>query len=269
MDQQLATALNEMPARSVTAEEVRHFKDHGWVKLKAFLPSRIVTEILTLGKAGMGVNGTTTPVPGKFTYYNSLPMEGLANPLLSKVLKHYAQAAVSLNDRRRDPGMRYFKDTVAVKLPATLENGHGRSEWHQDFAAQVADRSGGMVFWTPLTDMKPENGTMAYMSGSHRLGVMGDYRTYEGGDLLDYYPELRETCVQSEYMSLVAGDVVVHSDLCVHEAGANCSDVPRWTYLAILTPADARWTGAPAISFDTSDLDHLSTLDEDRFPRLA
>lgn len=265
----LQQAVNTMPERSVTTAEIAHYKEHGWVLLKGFLPRPIVDEILGMGQDAMGEDGNRTPVPGKFTYYNSLPMRGMGNPLLEQVLRHYARGAVALADRRANPGVRYFKDTIAVKIPTHERTGHGRSEWHQDFAAQVADRSGGKVFGTPLTDMGPENGTMSYLSGSHRQGVMGDYRTYGGGDLLDCYPELRETCEQSEYMTLEVGDVVVHSDLCMHEAGANRSNRPRWTYLVILTPADARWTGAPAISFDTDGLEQLATLDDVRFPRIG
>jgi ectoine hydroxylase-related dioxygenase (phytanoyl-CoA dioxygenase family) len=125
-----------------------------------------------------------------------------------------------------------------------------------------------MVFWTALTDLTPAHGTMAYLSGSHREGVMGDYRTYGGGNLLDVYPELTDTCPSSGLQTLVAGEVV-HSDLTVHMAGPNTSGGPRWTYLAIMNPTDARWTGGPAVSFDTSGLMHLGTLDDERFLRLA
>lgn len=63
--------------------------------------------------------------------------------------------------------------------------------------------------------------------------------------------------------------MVIPSDLTVHMAGPNTSGETRWDYLAIMTPADARRTGGLAISFDTSSLTHLGTLDEERFPRLA
>jgi ectoine hydroxylase-related dioxygenase (phytanoyl-CoA dioxygenase family) len=117
--------------------------------------------------------------------------------------------------------------------------------------------------------MTPDKGTMAFLNGSHRQGVMGDYRTYGDGNLLDAFPDLIHSCPSSGFLSLSAGDVTVHSDLCVHAAAPNISDEPRWTYLVQLSPADARWTGAPAVSFDTSNLKQLETLDEARFPRIA
>ena len=33
---------------------------------------------------------------------------------------------------------------------------------------------------------------MSFVSGSHRCGVLGNYRNYDLGDALDTFPELRE-----------------------------------------------------------------------------
>ena len=255
--------------RKITVDEIQHYNQHGWVKLNGFLPRPLVDYMRGYAQERMGVDGTISATPGKFDYFNALPVLGLDKPVFDEVLRHFAQTAVDVRNLRKTAGARYFLDFFGVKLPVDETQGHGKSDWHQDFAAQVSDRSGGMVFWTALADLTPEHGTMAYLSGSHREGVMGDYRTYGDGNLLDVYPELIETCPSSGLQALQAGDVVIHSDLTVHMAGPNTSGEPRWTYLAIMNPADARWTGGPAISFDTSSLTHLGTLDEERFPRLA
>ena len=255
--------------RSVTPDEIAHYREYGWVHLKGFLPARRVHALLSYAKERMGEDGTISPIRGKFSFFNSWPVQEPDHPEIGPIIRHYGRAAVALRNLLRSPGIRYFKDSFGVKLPSKNSGGHGRSDWHQDFAAQVADRSGGMTFWTPLTDMGPEKGTMAFLNKSHQQGVMGDYRTYGDGNLLDVYPELIETCPSSGYLSLSAGDVTVHSDLCVHAAGENSTDGPRWTYLLQLSPADARWTGGPAVSFDTSSLQHLGTLDEERFPIIA
>lgn len=255
--------------RAVTRAEIAHYNEFGWVKLEQFVPLPRVEAILAFAKSKMGEDGSITPIPGKFAFFNSLPLQDLDHSEIGPVIRAYGRAAVALRDFSVSPGIRYFKDSFGVKLPAKRTDGHGRSDWHQDFAAQVADRSGGMTFWTPLTDMGPEKGTMAFLNGSHRQGVMGDYRTYGDGNLLDAFPDLIGKCPSSGYLSLEAGDVTVHSDLCVHAAGQNVSDGPRWTYLLQVNPADARWTGAPAISFDTSTLKHLEPLDEARFPQIA
>ena len=255
--------------RKISPAEIQHYNQHGWVKLEQFLPKPLTDFMLAYARERMGVDGSISATPGKFDYFNALPVLGLGKPVFDAVLKHFAQTAVDVRNLRKTAGARYFLDFFGVKLPVERTEGHGKSDWHQDFAAQVSDRSGGMVFWTALADLTPEHGTMAYLSGSHREGVMGDYRTYGDGNLLDVYPELAENCPSSGLQALAAGDVVIHSDLTVHMAGPNTSGEPRWTYLAIMNPADARWTGGPAVSFDTSCLTHLGVLDDERFPRLA
>lgn len=255
--------------RKISPAEIQHYNQHGWVKLEKFLPKPLTDFMLAYARERMGVDGSISATPGKFDYFNALPVLGLGKPVFDAVLKHFAQTAVDVRNLRKTAGARYFLDFFGVKLPVERTEGHGKSDWHQDFAAQVSDRSGGMVFWTALADLTPEHGTMAYLSGSHREGVMGDYRTYGDGNLLDVYPELAENCPSSGLQALAAGDVVIHSDLTVHMAGPNTSGEPRWTYLAIMNPADARWTGGPAVSFDTSCLTHLGVLDDERFPRLA
>ena len=255
--------------RSVTAEEIEHFKQHGWVKLEQFLPPAVIEPMLAYAIGEMGDDGTKGADPDSFSYFNSLPVYGLDKPSFEPVLKHFGHSSVALRNLRVSPGARYFLDFLGVKLPSNGKGGHNKTEWHQDFAAQVSDRSGGMVFWVALADLTPEHGTMQFLSGSHRQGVMGDYRTYGDGDLLDVYPELADECPSSGPLHLKAGDVTVHSDLCVHMAGANTTSQPRWSYLAIMNPADARWTGAPSVSFATDGLELLQTLDEKQFPTIA
>jgi len=163
----------------------------------------------------------------------------------------------------------YFTDFFAVKQPAKKKQadrgGAGGSDWHQDYAASASDRSGGMVFWTALTDMPPEKGTMAFLNGSHRFGVMGHYSTYGEGNLLDSYPELLDECDSSGNLTYSAGDVTVHSNLTVHSAGTNVTDDPRWTYIVIVNPADACWNGGPADAFQTDGLTLHKELDDERF----
>ena len=44
------------------------------------------------------------------------------------------------------------------------------------------------------------------------------------------------------------------------------SRTPRWTYIVILNPADACWTGGPADAFKTDGLTLYKELDDTRFP---
>jgi hypothetical protein len=257
------------PFREVTPEEIAHYRQHGWVKLEKFVPVAEVDKLRTMAQELMGEDGARNPPPKAFSYFNPLTMRGLEDPLLRPIIDHVGRNARALMARKAPAGIRYFTDYFAVKLPsgsAAEHGGDGSSDWHQDFAASASDRSGGMVFWMALTDMPPELGTMRFLNGSHRHGVMGHYATYGQGNLLDSYPEVRDECSDTGQLTYSAGDVTVHSNMTVHAAGANLTSKPRWTYIVIVNPADACWTGGPADAFETTGLTLHKELNDDRFP---
>jgi len=258
--------------RPVTVEEVAHYKKFGWVKLEKFVARTYADKILGIAKAGMGENGDRNAPPQAFSYFNPLTMHGLEHPVLGPVISQCGKSARALMARKAPIGIRYFTDFYGVKLPAKTvsdRGGNGSSDWHQDYAAAASDRSGRMVFWMALTDMTPDYGTMAFLNGSHRFGVMGHFTTYGSSNLLDAYPELLDECAPTEHMSYEAGDVTVHSNLTVHAAGLNITDKPRWTYMVIVNPADACWNGGPADAFDTAGLKLYKEMDDGRFPIIA
>jgi ectoine hydroxylase-related dioxygenase (phytanoyl-CoA dioxygenase family) len=193
----------------------------------------------------------------------------LTDPTLRPLLNQIGGNAKRLMRRQPNVEVRYFAENFAVKLPAAKQSGHagnGRTQFHHDFPNWQLDRSGGMAFWIALMPLTPEMGTMSFVSGSHRLGVLGNYRN---GDLLDVYPELRERCTVTEPMTYQAGDATVHSSLTVHGAGFNTTPHPRWAYTVIVNPADARWNGAVAEAYDTSRMVVHQELDDERFPILS
>ena len=261
----------DVPAafRVVTPDEIAHYRAFGWVKLEGFVPKAQATAILAIAKARMGEDGDRNPPPKAFSYFNPLTMRGLDNPVLGPVIRHCGRSGRALMARRAPIGVRYFTDYFGAKLPSgkpSDRGGAGASTWHQDFAAAASDRSGGMVFWMALTDLGPEAGTMSFLNGSHRHGVMGHYTTYGEGNLLDAYPEVLDDCTDTGPLSYEAGDVTVHSNLCVHSAGRNLTEKPRWTYMVIVNPEDACWTGGPADAFDTSGLRLNHPMDDGRCP---
>ena len=264
------TSIIDYAFRAVTPEEIASYQRFGWVKLNKFIPRAKVDELLAMAKDRMGENGDRDLPPEAFTYFNPLTLRGLKHPLMGPIIEHCGRGARALMARRVQVGIRYFTDFFAVKQPTKKKQadrgGAGGSDWHQDYAASASDRSGGMVFWTALTDMPPEKGTMAFLNGSHRFGVMGHYSTYGKGNLLDSYPELLDACDSSGNLTYSAGDVTVHSNLTVHSAGTNVTDDPRWTYIVIVNPADACWNGGPADAFQTDGLTLHREMDDERFP---
>lgn len=248
----------ELPCRSVTAEEVTHYHKFGWVKLKRFVEPAILPTILEFGREKMGGDGDSNNREASAIPYFTLPYfnpeggPGFSHPTVRPLILQVGKNAKQLMARHPGVRVRYFNDVFMTKLPSnrpSKHGGNGATGFHQDFISHAVDRSGGMTFWIPLEAYGPESGTMSFISGSHRMGVMGDHATYGDGDLLDAYPELRDLPI-SDAMSYDVGDVTVHSDLIVHGAGSNLTDKPRWTYSISTKPADIRWTGAPYAGLD-------------------
>jgi hypothetical protein len=257
--------------RPVTPFEVAHYQDHGWVKLERFIEPAVVGGILQIARGRMGEDGDSNEAYGRdVPYFNAEGGGGLHHPQMRSLMEACGQNAKLLMNRRRNPGIRYFTDVFAAKLPssrATRNAGNGATGFHQDFISFGVDRSGGMTFWVALEAYGPDSGTMSFVGGSHRVGVLGSFST-GSGDLLDDLPELQDL-PKSEAMHYQVGDVTVHSHLTVHGAGKNLTDTPRWAYLITVNPADALWTGAKLEAFDPSGMEPYEPFDDQRFPILA
>lgn len=262
----------DVPCRSVTADEVRHFQKYGWVKLKGFLDPEIVRQLHQRGIQLMGEDAQSNEDYGvRQDYFNPFPCGGLEVPAIREMLTGLGRTAKRLMNRKSGIGTRYFFDTFVPKLPASKESrrgGNGPTAFHQDFITFAMDRSGGMQFWIPLESCGPEKGTMSFMNGSHRVGVLGNYSSYDGKTITEVWPELLDLEI-SEPMTYELGDVTVHDHLTVHGAGANTTDTPRWAMISSMIPNDAHWNGSPPEAFDPAHLKPYELLDEERFPILA
>lgn len=264
-------------ARGVSQDEIDRFQKNGWVKLENFLSADVVSALLSQARKQMGDDGDSNAVtPGDGEYddfgFVNLDFVGAPNvPAFRKLVRSIGNNASLLMARKNRVGARYFADAFAPKLPANKKGKHlGNKETlsHQDWPTWSLDRTGGMTFWVALSDIGPKDGTMEFFNGSHRAGPLCGYNS-AGGPLLETYPEIQDRYPSSGPQYYKAGDATVHSDLCVHGAGLNLSDNPRWNYFFLCLPADACWNGAPTKAFDTKGMTQFSQLDEERFPTIS
>lgn len=262
----------DYPCRMVTEEEIANYQEFGWAKLKAFIHPDILRLLLERAHERMGVDGDSNPDYGvRQLYFNAEPCQGLTVPELRELIFKVGQSAKRLMNRASGEGIRHFQDFYGPKLPSARQTknlGNGPTSFHQDYITFAVDRSGGMTFWIPMEPCGPDKGTMSFINGSHRLGILGNYSSYGGRDIREIYPELLDL-EMSEQMEYELGDITVHSHLCVHGATANLTDQPRWAYLLLTQPADACWNGAPPEAFDPSHLKPYQTLDDEHFPITA
>jgi hypothetical protein len=239
--------------RPVTAEEVAHYQERGWVLLKKFVAPEMLSTILGVAKGIMGEDGDSNPPYGIDQPYFNAQYGGLhANPAVRPLFDGIGQAAKAFMGRKSNPGVRLFNDFFGPKLPAAIKTrnqGNGATSFHQDYITFAVDRTGGMTFWIPLEAYGPEAGTMSFIEKSHKLGVLGNYTAYDGKDIREVYPELNDLTM-TDQVTYELGDITVHNHLLVHGAGKNLMDRPRWAYLVLPQPADARWNGSPPEAFD-------------------
>ena len=245
------------PCRKVTPEEVAHYQERGWVQLKRFIAPTMLDLLKAKAIGIMGEDGDSNPPYGiDQPYFNAQAGAGYGDPKVRPLLDAIGQSAKALMARKSDTGVRLFSDFFAPKLPAgkqTRNQGNGATSFHQDYITFAVDRSGGMTFWIPLEAYGPEAGTMAFIEKSARLGVLGNYTSYNGKDIREVYPEL-EDLHMTDQVNYELGDITVHNHLTVHGAGKNLMDRPRWAYLVLPQPADAVWNGAPPEAFDPAAL---------------
>ncbi len=265
-----SATLNALPCRSVTAEEVAHYQKYGWVKLKRYLDPEILKELMRVAHSRMGEDGDSNPSYGlDQPFFNAEYGAGLHNPPVRALLRGIGRTARDLFGRPVEA--RYFQDFYAPKLPSskkTKNAGNGATAFHQDYITFAVDRTGGMTFWIPLEAYGPDQGTMSFINGSHQQGVLGGYHSYGDRDMRDIFPALRDL-EESEQMVYEPGDITVHSHLTIHGASKNLSDTPRWAYIVLIQPEDARWNGAPPEAFDTTGLTMNEPFPDDRFPILS
>src|SRR6516165_8956643 len=101
-----SSRLTAQPCRAVTAEEVDHFREFGWVKLKGFVDPDVVRAMLEVAREKMGDDADSNSggaVAGarksKNAYFNAELGEGPAHPVLGPVIYGVGKSAKQLMRR--------------------------------------------------------------------------------------------------------------------------------------------------------------------------
>ena len=252
------TVNRTITPRAVTEEEVRHFQEHGWVKLDSFFTHDDSQALLSRVKELMGNDAVTTAHPAgeaaKTTFFHTYEPLAIvqrtgaaADPLFHQVScsKEFGQAGARLVGE----SVRYWVDGALVKMPAKGVNGvSGPTHWHTDVGAwdtsPFAPRTRGpFQFWVALADIPYHRGTMRFVAKRNMSNEVMKIVTAHEGDPVATYPLLEKLGVISPRLDLKAGDATVHASTTFHSAYPNSSDEPRWVYINSMFCAAAHFTG--------------------------
>lgn len=113
--------------------------------------------------------------------------------------------------------VRMYHDQALFK-----ESGAIRTPWHQDQFFWPLDSDKMITMWMPLVDVPADiGGTMSFVSGSHKLGYLGDFPISDESDAA-FAEMIDETGLEVEtHGAAVAGDATFHSGWSLHMAPAN------------------------------------------------
>ncbi|MDA1076295.1 MAG: phytanoyl-CoA dioxygenase family protein [Proteobacteria bacterium] len=108
---------------------------------------------------------------------------------------------------------------------------------HQDQPFWPIGRVPLISAWIPLDDVTPENGAMAYMPGSHKLGALTVVDITHSTEPYDIRNDPALADVSARWVSAKAGSVIWHNGFTVHQAAANRTASPRRVFTVVYIAA--------------------------------
>jgi hypothetical protein len=266
-------------ARRLTDAEVQFYHAHGYLKIPRLI-SREFTQRLLFAAQQLAerFQAAGRPAAGNLSDWSSVNKglhkramwEDLPDPEPSDTLlwnfSHSPGLAAVCSQLLTAPGpVRFYRNQIAVKMP------HGqqgiRTPWHQDQPYLAFDRTERPQVWLALHDLPADSGTLRFLDGSHRLGMLGRFLDDPGEDAKTRFPQVFASHATSPPLDLEAGDATVHHPLTVHSAPVNSSTGPRWAFIIQLVAADTRFTGSqPYTVRELEELRVGQLLDHPRFP---
>jgi len=236
----------------LSPEQIRHFRERGYVKLKNVLsPATISHYGQAITAEVKRLNKMHKPMSERTTYQRAFlqvmniwrESEVVREFSFSKRLARIAAELMGIT------GVRMYHDQALYKEP-----GGGFTPWHADqyYWPFATDRC--VTVWIPLQETPMEMGPLSFAAGSH---------TFEHGRDLPISDEservLQEALAEQEFAEISEpfelGEVSYHLGWTFHHAPPNTTDVPRRVMTIIYMDADMR-IAAPANKNQEIDLAH-------------
>jgi len=138
---------------------------------------------------------------------------------------------------------------------------------HQDGFYFCLDPNVAVTVWIPLDRVDRDNGTLCYVRGSHRLGVLPHRATAVLGFSQGLIPD-PATLGEPVLCPAAPGDVLVHHSLTIHSAGGNTSSRQRrslgYVFFSATAKRDeaafARYQEALRVQRESKGIEHTPAL---------
>ena len=159
--------------------------------------------------------------------------------------------------------VRLWHDQALYKEP-----GARPTDAHQDHPYWPMKETASVTAWIPFEGSRRGAGAMAYLPGTHVIGLRKFVNIFEGvpADILRV-PEI--SGIEPVFVEVPKGSVAFHHGLTVHLADANESDRPRAVH-TIIYFADGATRGYPNVHFavDRGNIEVGQKIDSDVTPIL-
>jgi ectoine hydroxylase-related dioxygenase (phytanoyl-CoA dioxygenase family) len=205
-------------------EQIRHFRERGYVKLKDVLsPAAVADYGPAITDAVKRLNKMHKPMAERSTYQKAFLQvmniwqkdEKVREFSFSKRLARIAAELLGVN------GVCLYHDQALYKEP-----GGGFTPWHADQYYWPLSSSNCVTAWAPLQATPMEMGPLAFSVGSHR---------FESGRELEISDESEATIQQALSAKKLPldegpfdlGEVSFHYGWTFHRAGPNTTTTPR------------------------------------------
>ncbi|HTV60714.1 MAG TPA: phytanoyl-CoA dioxygenase family protein [Verrucomicrobiae bacterium] len=215
--------------------EVKFFRDNGFLRIEALTTAEEIAEMraalepLFEKHAGEKEGAFADQVAGAEAKVMSAPQ--ILNPVnylpklhQTKCFKNALQVAREI----LGPEARCFFDLSILKIPRI----GAPTPWHQDEAFRDPSfEYREITVWVPLQEVKPENGCLQFIPGSH-LAALLEHRSANNdptSQAIECIGAIEEA--KAVPCPLKPGGATVHGPRTLHRATPNVSTVPRYTYI--------------------------------------
>ncbi|SDS33336.1 Ectoine hydroxylase-related dioxygenase, phytanoyl-CoA dioxygenase (PhyH) family [Paenibacillaceae bacterium GAS479] len=259
------------PAAQITDEQVSFYRENGFVKVENMLTDEELEQLREYLEEAMQEDSGRSVKTDKNggAYYRVLNQKVNTwrdHGGMGKFSFHekFAKAALDLTGSNE---IRFFHDHGLWKMPGDSKP----TPWHQDtpyWPVNEAER-GMLSIWIALDDVNEQNGCMAFVPKSHKLGKLTGISFLEPQNIFDYVEGGQLDDQKPVVVPLKAGSCTFHNGLTFHYAHANTTDRPRRALAIIYMPDGITYNGKGHIVTEGSNLEKDQPLKGPLFPLLV